>query len=121
MKLLVDMNLSPRWCEVFHAAGHTAVHWSNIGEVSASDNIIMEWARNSGYCVFTHDLDFSAILWTTKASGPSVIQVRDTDLFPNAIATVVTDALLRFAAEIDNGAIIAIDASRSRVRILPLG
>lgn len=32
MKLIVDMNLSPRWVEFLAGAGIEAVHWSMIGD-----------------------------------------------------------------------------------------
>ena len=37
MKLLVDMNLSPRWIELLSQAGFEAAHWSMMGPVNASD------------------------------------------------------------------------------------
>ncbi len=42
MKFLIDMNLSPRWVEVFVAAGLDATHWSAIGDPRATDRSIME-------------------------------------------------------------------------------
>ena len=62
LKILIDMNLSPEWCEVFQRAGWEATHWSAIGEPTADDKQIMALAQANGYVVFTHDLDFSAIL-----------------------------------------------------------
>jgi predicted nuclease of predicted toxin-antitoxin system len=44
MKLLVDMNLSPRWVDVFAGAGIHAVHWSTVGAKDASDAEIMAHA-----------------------------------------------------------------------------
>ena len=41
MKLLVDMNLSPRWVETFSRAGIEAVHWSSLGVANAPDSEIM--------------------------------------------------------------------------------
>ena len=55
MKIVVDMNLPPAW-------GHMAMHWSAIGDGKASDSEVMAWARTNGYLVFTHDLDFGALL-----------------------------------------------------------
>ena len=49
MKFLIDMNLSPRWVEVFMAAGLDATHWSAIGDPRATDRSIMEWAQSNGY------------------------------------------------------------------------
>ena len=58
MKILIDMNLPPRWAKVFAAEGWEAVHWSEVGAPTASDREIMVWARENDYVVFSHDLDF---------------------------------------------------------------
>ena len=41
MKLLLDMNLSPRWVGVLRLAGFDAVHWSTLGASNAPDAAIM--------------------------------------------------------------------------------
>ncbi|MFZ5447572.1 MAG: DUF5615 family PIN-like protein [Thermodesulfobacteriota bacterium] len=120
MKILIDMNLPPRWMEIFAKAGFEAVHWSQVGAPTASDREIMAWARDNGYIVFTHDLDFSALLAATQGDGPSVIQVRTQNVLPEAIGELVVDSLRRFQNELVKGAIITIDPSRARIRILPL-
>lgn len=73
MKILIDMNLSPRWCDLFEREGWEATHWSTIGPPNATDREIMEWAAGHEHIVFTHDLDFGAMLAATGAVGPSVI------------------------------------------------
>jgi predicted nuclease of predicted toxin-antitoxin system len=70
MKLLLDMNLSPTWVRFLEENGFEAVHGSTIGEPTATDAVIMAWAR------ITHDLDFSALLASTELVGPSVMLVR---------------------------------------------
>ena len=80
----------------------------------------MAWARQNGYIVFTHDLDFSALLAATRGKGPSVVQVRTQNILPEAIGDLVLDSLKRFHSELEKGAIITIDPSRFRMRILPL-
>jgi predicted nuclease of predicted toxin-antitoxin system len=120
MKILIDMNLPPRWVQVFGEAAWEAVHWSQVGEPTASDREIMAWARGNGYVVFTHDLDFSALLAATQGTGPSVIQIRTQNILPDAIEKAVIDSLERFRSELDKGAIITLDPARARVRILPL-
>jgi predicted nuclease of predicted toxin-antitoxin system len=47
MKLLLDMNLSPRWASILEAAGLEAVHWSAVGPGNASDIQIMAFANAS--------------------------------------------------------------------------
>lgn len=76
MRILIDMNLSPAWVQEFKLYQIEAVHWSSVGKFDAPDIILMEWARQNDYIVFTHDLDFGTALALTKAEKPSVIQVR---------------------------------------------
>jgi predicted nuclease of predicted toxin-antitoxin system len=80
MKLLVDMNLPPCWTETLRQSGWDAVHWQEIGNLRATDSEIMAWAKQNGYVVFTHDLDFGTLLTLTQAEGPSVVQVRTQDV-----------------------------------------
>ena len=120
MKLLLDMNLPPSWVGFLEREGFEAVHWSSVGELTATDVAIMTWARTSGYVVFTHDLDFSALLAVTQATGPSVIQLRTHDVLPDAIGDDVARVLRAHAAALEQGAIVSIDKLTSRVRVLPI-
>lgn len=120
MKLLVDMNLSPMWVEALDTAGHQAVHWSKVGNPRAPDTELMAWARAHGYVVFTHDLDFGALLAVTNAQGPSVIQIRSIDVTPQGASHTVLPALQRFSEELQRGVLISIDDIRARAHVLPL-
>jgi predicted nuclease of predicted toxin-antitoxin system len=121
MKLLVDMNLTPRWCAVLAHEGWEAVHWSDVGNPAAPDRDLMAWAADNGYVVLTHDLDFGSILATTRSSGPSVVQVRARDVLPAHFAAILIPVLRERERLLESGALIVVDESRSRVRILPLG
>ena len=101
MKILIDMNLPPRWAKVFAAEGWEALHWSQVGAPTASDREIMAWARANDYIVFTHDLDFSALLATTQREGPSVIQVRTQNVLPEGIGILVINAMKQFQHELE--------------------
>ncbi len=120
MKILLDMNLSPAWCSFLKAGGHEAIHWSDIGSLNASDLEIMEWARKNSYIVFTHDLDFGTLLYTTEAVAPSVIQLRCEDIRPKSIGKIVLNALEKAQKEIEKGALVIIDPRKNRIRLLPL-
>lgn len=120
MKFVVDMNLSPAWVSEFQEQGVEAVHWFAIGAVDAPDNEIMAWARENEYIVFTHDLDFGAILATTRANAPSVIQIRTQDVTPTALKKTVFAAIEQYQSLLESGALIIIDKQKLRVRILPL-
>lgn len=120
MKILVDMNLSPDWVEVFARYGLNAVHWSMVGDPRADDPVLMQWARENDYVVFTHDLDFGAMLALTQAESPSVIQVRTQDVTPYHLEAMVIEAMKKYESLLESGALIVLDESKSRVRILPL-
>ena len=121
MKILLDMNLPTTWVGFLRQEGFEAVHWSEVGDPRATDLVIMAWAHGNGFVIFTHDLDFSALLAASHAVGPSVIQVRTQDVMPSAIGRDVVRVLRICVAEIKAGAVISIDKVASRVRILPIG
>ena len=114
------MNLSPSWIKVLNKAGFEAVHWSNIGPPSAEDKTLMAWAIDHERIVFTHDLDFSALLAASQAQGPSVFQVRSQNIMPQHLGKIVVSALRQFEETLKQGALVTVDEKRSRVRILPL-
>lgn len=120
MKILVDMNLSPSWVEFLKANEFDAQHWSAVGEPSASDESIMRYAREHGFVVFTHDLDFGNILAVTHASGPSVVQVRTENPVPSAIGNVLIASLREYESHLHRGALLTVETDRWRGRILPL-
>ena len=120
IRLLIDMNLSPRWADVFSENNIEAIHWSNVGRVDAPDVEIMAYAKTNNYAIFTYDLDFSAILAIIDSNKPSVIQIRTGDISPAVNAHLVIKALLAAASEIEKGALITIDKNKTRLRILPL-
>ena len=111
MKLLVDMNLSPRWVGLMAEEGFDAAHWSSVGASNASDATIMRYARDHDYVVLTHDLDFSAILAATQGSKPSVVQIRSDDVSPHVIGAQVVIALRQMVPELAAGALITVDPS----------
>lgn len=121
MKILVDMNLSPRWVEFFMSAGFECSHWSQIGPIDAPDDELMRWAAAHDHVVLTSDLDFGAILAATQDHGPSVVQLRSDLLTPEAMGSVVLSALQQAEAELKNGALVSLDSVRARLRVLPLG
>ncbi len=120
MKLLIDMNLSPEWAPLLRENGFEAVHWSVIGASNAPDTEIMESPRDNVWVVFTHDLDFGILLAHSKDGRPSVIQVRTQDVSPTHLGPIVLRALRAHGEALESGALLTIDESKSRVRILPI-
>jgi len=120
VKILIDMNLTPAWVEFFTDRGIESVHWSNVGDPRADDLVIMDYARDAGFVVFTHDLDFGNVLAVTHARGPSVIQARVEDPIPSIIGEAVVSAIIEHADHLRRGALITLDPDRLRARVLPI-
>lgn len=120
MKILSDMNLSPDWCREFERSGWDSRHWSDVGDPSAPDTELMAWARAAGFIVFTHDLDFGALLAATGAIGPSVVQMRCEDTRPTTMGDAVIAAMRTHSDELDSGALMTVDPRRMRITLLPL-
>ena len=121
MRLLVDMNLTPRWVPFLRDAGHEAVHWSSIGSNSSKDGEICDYARQHAYVLLTNDLDFPQILAHTKQASPSVILLRGEPLVPDVRGSALLGALRDCEVEINQGAIVTLDWSdKPRARVLPL-
>lgn len=120
MKLLVDMNLSPRWVDFLTRSQFHTAHWSKVGPAQALDDEIMTYAAQHDFVVLTNDLDFGAILAVTHRAKPSVVQIRADNLSPEAIGTRTIEALRQLQTQLAEGALVTIDPLRTRVRVLPL-
>jgi predicted nuclease of predicted toxin-antitoxin system len=121
MRILVDMNLTPRWVEHLNAAGHEARHWSSLGSPTAKDREICDYARAQGFVVLTNDLDFPRILAYTGDSGPSVVLLRGEPLVPEVRGVAIVQALADCEKDLRHGAILSLDWSdKPRARVLPL-
>jgi predicted nuclease of predicted toxin-antitoxin system len=120
MKLLVDVSLSPAWVDALRRAGFDSVHWSEVGDVRAPDAQLLAWAKANDRWVFTHDLDFGAILAATGAKAPSVIQLRAQDVLPDRMLALVVQSIEEYREELESGALISLDDVAARARILPL-
>ena len=121
MRLLIDMNLSPKWVEFLKAQGFEAEHWSAIGAANAPDPELMEFAQENRFVILTHDLDFGAMLAASGEGGPSVVQIRADDLSPSVIGSHIVEALRQSTDAIAAGALLTVDPRRARITLLPIG
>jgi predicted nuclease of predicted toxin-antitoxin system len=119
MKILVDMNLTPLLAEALKRGGVEAVHWASVGAPDALDTAIMAYARENDYIVLTRDLDFGTILAETRCKKPSVIQIRARDARPDVLLDILVQTMNRMKLDLEQGAIVIVDAHKTRLRILP--
>jgi predicted nuclease of predicted toxin-antitoxin system len=74
---------APAWVEWFKKHCWPAAHWSAIAGPRSTDRVILSWTRDHGHVLFTRDLEFSAILASSHANTPSMIQFRARDVTPD--------------------------------------
>ena len=114
------MNIATQWVSELRTAGWDTVHWRKTGDIRAADADILAWARLHSRVVLTHDLDFGAILASTKVNAPSVVQFRMQGMLPAEMGAHVIRCLADYEPQLAAGALIVFDERRSRVRMLPL-
>ena len=119
MKFLVDMNLSPRWCDILEEASFETVHWGQIDKANSPDEMLVDWAREHGCAIITNDLDFGHLMALSTLARPSIVQVRGGDLTPETIGLLVVAAIRASVDSLRSGAILTIDSNRVRLRLLP--
>jgi predicted nuclease of predicted toxin-antitoxin system len=60
------------------------------------------------------------MLAATKGNKPSVVQLRARNITPEAVGVTIISALRHTSVELEAGALLTIDADRTRIRLLPL-
>ena len=120
MRWLLDQGI-PRSCvQRLVAAGHDAVHASDIGLERSADAGILERAAVDGRIVVTLDADFHALLANSLAKEPSVIRIRDEGLKAPELTAVVLELVKSFEKQLLSGCAMSLRNGRVRYRMLPL-
>lgn len=120
MKLLVDMNLSPLWVPFLESRGFEVVHWSTVGQPSAPDKDILEYAQLHGFAVFTHDWTSARFSKPRRPTGPVSSMIRAQDVLPVAIGETAIRALQAADGHLRSGALVTVDPRQHRIRMLPI-
>jgi predicted nuclease of predicted toxin-antitoxin system len=109
-------------CRASEAAGHDAVHVSEIGLTSTEDSVILDRARDDDRVLVSCDHDFVQMLFASGDTRPSLILVREIEILSSAeIASLLTQALAtELTGMLSAGAIATLTPDRVRVRPLPL-
>lgn len=121
LRLLANMNISPKTVEVLRQQGWDIIRVSETLPMNASDQEILELARQEDRVVVTQDLDFSALLALGGYSRPSLITLRLLVSDPETVTRRLMETLPRIEKALQKGCAITIEDATVRVRTLPIG
>ena len=122
MRFLIDNALSPLVAERLREAGHNAVHVRAYDLQAATDEVIVERAREEQRIAVSADTDFATILALRLARQPSfVLFRRGTERRPEQQAALLLANLAAIEDDLERGAIVVIEPGRLRIRTLPVG
>jgi predicted nuclease of predicted toxin-antitoxin system len=120
MLFLADMGVAPKVVAWLKQQGHDVWHLSDRGLERLPDPEIFQRAAEEGRIVLTFDLDFGEILALSGGNTSVVLfrlHSRRTPRVIDRLARVLADT----ESHLQRGAIVVVEDSRHRVRLLPLG
>jgi predicted nuclease of predicted toxin-antitoxin system len=117
-KILADMPISPKTVEYIRRLGIECRHLTEFRMEKASDEEIIEFAKENGYTILTEDLDFGTILFYTQEIEPCVIILRVGNLNTTEINKLIEKTLGQILAE--ENSIIIVERTRIRIKKLPI-
>lgn len=121
MRFLCDIPISATTVSALVAAGHDCALVRDTLGPRAADVQIVGLALDDQRIIICFDLDFGALVATSRRKLPSVITLR-TSLHSAAFVTHrILAALPTVADDLATGALVTVEDRRVRVRRLPLG
>lgn len=119
-RLLLDQGLPRSTGKFLTPAEWDVVHVGEVGLNRATDQRILDYARENDRICVTLDADFHALLATADAAKPSVVRIRKEGLDAKAIAGLLMKIWPRIERSASDGAMITITEKSIRVRGLPV-
>jgi predicted nuclease of predicted toxin-antitoxin system len=120
MRLLADLNISPRTVAFLRSLGHDVIRVNEILLATASDIAIIKKAIEERRTVVTQDLDFTAIVSLSGKNVPSVITLRLSSSRVEKVNAILQQILPTIEKAVTDGAVITVQDTNIRRRLLPL-
>lgn len=120
MKFLLDMGISIHLIPELRSDGFEAAHIADLSAGTLPDAEILARAREEGYVLLVHDLDFPALMAASGSRSPSVVVFRLKNMRPENVLSFFRKVLATAKEDLEQGAIVSVTEGTIRVRSLPL-
>lgn len=121
MKIVADVNVSRKVIDKLLVEGLDVLRAAEILHPRASDAEILAEAERRGAIILSHDQDFSGLLATSGAKGPSLVNLRVSDVDVERLTRLILTVLRTTRDDLTAGAVVTVDDSRIRIHRLPIG
>jgi len=120
LRFLADMNVSPLTVAALATEGLDIVRVSSPLPPHASDNDILNLARQQERVVITQDIDFSTLLALGGHDQPSLVTLRLLNTDPEVVTQRLRQTLPQIQAALRSGCAVTIEDDNVRIRQLPI-
>lgn len=120
LKFLADMGMSQSTTSWLKQQAYDVIHLRDEKLERASDADIIEKAKKENRIILTCDLDFGDLMVASGGICPSVIIFRLEDETPINVNRRLSQVLMESSSALSKGAIISVEETRHRVRLLPI-
>lgn len=121
MRFVADMGVSWRIVEWLRTNGHDAIHLREQQLHRLPNGGIFTKAADEQRVILTWDLDFTEIVALSETRLVSAVVFRLLNTRSENVIRRLARVLSESARDLEEGAIISVEDSRHRVRLLPLG
>ena len=121
MRFLADMGVSQRVVTWLQEQGHDATHLRDEGLQKLENGEIFTKAFRESRIILTWDLDFTEIVALSGTRIVSAVVFRLMNTRSENVIRRLERVLAESAPDLEEGAIISVEESRHRVRLLPIG
>lgn len=121
IQLLLDQGLPRSTVDFLLSSGWDVIHACQCGLATASDELILQYARAHDRVICTLDADFHALLAVSGAPGPSVVRIRRERLRGSEVASLLVRVWSEVSTSIELGAVVTVTERSIRLRRLPIG
>lgn len=120
MKALLDLPLPRDLLEVLAVKGYQGVHALDVGLANATDQEVLQFARNEGRLLVSVAQDLRSLLASSTAEGPGLLVFRGAAYSDADLGRLLAEVLASFDPLTLDRSICIADSKQVRITRLPI-